>query len=225
MAVPNRLTGSLPVSIAVHLAVLALVFVIPLTAQVALPIPASAMDAYIRAVPAPPPPPAPVVRAAPQQTFEPSRAPTEAPSAIAPERDVLPAEPTAEGGVEFGPPGGVGVPLREVGGIPPPPPPPPPKPSGPVRAGELVQPPQKIADARPRYPEIARAAHVQGTVMLEAVLDTNGRVSQVRVVKSVPLLDQAALDAVRQWQYTPSTLHGVPVEVLMTITVTFTLQG
>jgi TonB family protein len=58
----------------------------------------------------------------------------------------------------------------------------------------------------------------------EAVLDRAGRVSHVQVVKSVPLLDSAAIAALRQWQYTPSTLHGVPVEVLMTIAVTFTLQ-
>jgi protein TonB len=94
-----------------------------------------------------------------------------------------------------------------------------------VRVGELVQPPQKVVDVRPVYPDIARITHVQGTVVLEAVLDRSGRVSQVRVVSSKPLLDQAAIDAVRQWRYTPTTLHGLPIEVLMTITVTFTLQG
>ncbi len=60
--------------------------------------------------------------------------------------------------------------------------------------------------------------------MLEAVLDPSGHVTQLRVVKSVPLLDQAAIDAVRQWRYTPSAYGGHPVSVLMTITIRFTLQ-
>jgi protein TonB len=93
-----------------------------------------------------------------------------------------------------------------------------------VRAGELVRPPVKIADARPVYPSLARSVGVEGTVILEAVLDRTGHVDRLRVIRSVPLLDQAALDAVKQWRYTPSTLHGVPVEVLMTITVTFSLR-
>jgi protein TonB len=76
----------------------------------------------------------------------------------------------------------------------------------------------------PLYPEMARSARVEGTVILEAVLDTSGHVTQLRVLKSVPLLDQAALDAVRQWKYTPSIYYGRPVSVLLTITVRFTLQ-
>jgi protein TonB len=61
-------------------------------------------------------------------------------------------------------------------------------------------------------------------VVLEAILDRGGRVDQLRVVKSIPLLDQAALDAVRQWRYRPTVLNGQPVAVLMTITIRFTLQ-
>jgi protein TonB len=224
MAVPNRLSGSLPVSIAAHLAALVLLLVIPLTAQVALPFPPEATAAFIRAVPAPPPP-APLVRAASARGPASSRVPTEAPPAIVPELSTAPTPPPTDEGVELGPPGVVGVPMQDTGGdAPPPAPPPVTRPSGPVRAGELVQAPRKLADVRPSYPDIARAAHVQGTVVLDAILDRSGRISQVRVVRSVPMLDQAAIEAVRQWRYTPSTLHGVPVEVLMTITVTFTLQ-
>jgi protein TonB len=95
---------------------------------------------------------------------------------------------------------------------------------GPVRAAQLPELPRKIVDARPLYPEIARSARVEGTVILEAVLDTNGRITQLRVLRSVPLLDQAAIDAVRQWRYTPSTYNGRAVSVLMTITVHFSLQ-
>ena len=59
---------------------------------------------------------------------------------------------------------------------------------------------------------------------MEAVLDPTGRVTQLRVIRSVPMLDQAAMDAVRQWRYTPSMYGGHPVSVLMTITIRFTLQ-
>lgn len=223
MRVPNRLSGSLPVSIAAHAVVICLLFVIPLAAEIALPVLPSAVDAYMRAVPAPPPPPAPAVHAAAPVAHA-ATVRIEAPPAIVPEHPAAFSDPrdAVVGGLDFGTPAAVGAPAGEVPL--PPAPPPPPKPAGPVRAGELVRAPQKIVDVRPVYPEIARAAHVEGTVVLEAVLDKNGRVNQVRVLTSAPLLDRAAIDAVRQWQYTPSTLHGVPVAVLMTITVTFNLQ-
>jgi protein TonB len=93
-----------------------------------------------------------------------------------------------------------------------------------VRAALLPQPPRKIVDARPDYPAIARTAHVEGTVILEAVLDPAGRVTNVRVLQSVPLLDQAAIAAVRLWRYTPTVYNGHSVSVLMTVTVRFQLQ-
>ena len=65
---------------------------------------------------------------------------------------------------------------------------------------------------------------MQGVVIVEAVISTTGHVVEARILRSVPLLDQAALDAVRQWRYTPSLLNGVPVPVVMTVTVTFTLK-
>ena len=222
MGVPNRLSGTLPVSIAAHAIAICLLFVIPLTAQISLPLLPSSVDAYVRAVPAPPPPPAPIRAAAP--VVHAASVLIEAPPAISPEHaPPIPEVPEGfAGGVAFGAPGAVGSPAGDVSV--PPAPPLPPKPAGPVHVGELVRAPQKTVDVRPVYPEIARTAHVQGTVVLEAVLGKNGHVDQVRVLKSVPLLDRAAIDAVRQWEYTPSTLHGLPVEVLMTITVTFTLQ-
>ena len=224
MRVPNRLSGSLPVSIAAHAVAICLLFVIPLTAQISLPVLPTAVEAYMRAVPAPPPPPAPTMHASAPAVPE-ATVPIEAPPAIVPEHPAAFSDPpdAVVGGLDFGTPAAVGAPAGDVP-LPPAPAPPPPKPAGPVRVGELVRAPQKIVDVRPLYPEIARAAHVQGTVVLEAVLDKNGRVSQVHVLTSAPLLDRAAIDAVHQWQYTPSTLHGVPVEVLMTITVTFNLQ-
>jgi protein TonB len=77
---------------------------------------------------------------------------------------------------------------------------------------------------KPTYPAIAQSARVQGIVIIEATIGTNGRVTNTKVLRSIPLLDQAAIDAVKQWEFTPTTLNGVPVPVIMTVTVQFTLQ-
>jgi periplasmic protein TonB len=73
------------------------------------------------------------------------------------------------------------------------------------------------------YPPIAQSARVQGVVILETLIGANGRVEDARVLRSIPLLDQAALDAVRQWEFTPTLLNGNPVPVIMTTTVQFSL--
>jgi protein TonB len=92
----------------------------------------------------------------------------------------------------------------------------------PLRVGGQVRPPIRIKEVPPVYPSIARSAQVQGDVVIEATIDEAGKVADARVVKSVPMLDQAALDAVRQWEYQPSLLNGVPTPVVMTVTVKFT---
>jgi protein TonB len=61
-------------------------------------------------------------------------------------------------------------------------------------------------------------------VIIEATIGLTGDVVNARVLRSIPLLDQAALDAVRRWKFTPTTLNGVSYEVVMTVTVNFTLQ-
>jgi protein TonB len=111
---------------------------------------------------------------------------------------------------------------------PPPPPPPPPPPNWPaaagaVRVGGAVKPPTRIVAVNPMYPEAAKSAGVQGVVIMEAVIGTDGRVRDARVLRSIPALDQAAVDAVTQWEYTPTLLNGAPVPVIMTVTVQFTL--
>jgi protein TonB len=190
-------------------------------------VPASPLPPYMKAAAIPPPPATPPpARVAPSVPS--SLAPTVAPTAILPEveRATAPSAITDPFGIPGSPidTGAFGDSSKMID-LPPPPPPPPSRPAGPVRAGELLVAPRKLVDVRPVYPEIARAARIEGTVILEAVLDRKGRVSQVRVAQSSPLLDQAAIDAVRRWQYSPSVLHGQPVEVLMTITITFKLQS
>jgi TonB family protein len=92
----------------------------------------------------------------------------------------------------------------------------------PIRVGGQIKPPVKIKDVPPVYPAVAQSARVQGEVVIEATVGEDGKVADARVVKSIPLLDQAALDAVNQWEYQPSLLNGVPTPVVMTITVRFT---
>jgi protein TonB len=76
------------------------------------------------------------------------------------------------------------------------------------------------------YPALAREARIQGTVVLDCVLDPRGRVAEAHVVGNAPgLLEGAALDAVRQWVYTPTLINGVPVPVRLTVTVNFSLRA
>jgi protein TonB len=126
------------------------------------------------------------------------------------------------GGVEGGIAGGVAGGI--VGGLPDAPPPPPPPPAAPVRVGGNIKAPVKTRDVRPVYPSIAQSARVQGMVIIEAIIGPNGKVQDAKVLRSIPLLDQAALEAVKQWEFTPTLLNGVPVPVIMTVTVNFTLQ-
>jgi protein TonB len=93
-----------------------------------------------------------------------------------------------------------------------------------VRVGGTVRAPAKVTHVSPIYPQVARAAHVEGTVILEAVIDESGAVDAVHVLRSVPLLDAAAIDAVRRWRFTPTMLNGQPIPIVMTVTVTFTLR-
>jgi TonB family protein len=124
--------------------------------------------------------------------------------------------------------GGGGVVGGVIGGVaaPPPPPPPPPPPGwaqGAIRVGGNVPPPTKTKHVNPEYPAIAQSSRVQGVVIMEAIIGADGHVRDARILRSVPLLDQAALDAVKQWEFTPTMLNGAPVPVIMTVTVQFTL--
>lgn len=92
------------------------------------------------------------------------------------------------------------------------------------RAGIDVTPPLRIGGSQPAYPELAKAARTGGRVVIECTIDTRGRVVNAVITRGHPLFDAAALDAVRTWQYRPTLIDGVPVPVLMTVTVNFTLR-
>lgn len=124
-----------------------------------------------------------------------------------------------EGGVEGGVVGGVlgGVVGGVLGGIV----------SGvesPLRAIGEIKPPKLIKKVNPVYPDLAQKARIMGTVILEAMTDIYGRVERVQVLRSVPLLDDAAVDAVRQWLYEPLFVDGRPRAVIFTVLVDFKLR-
>jgi protein TonB len=155
------------------------------------------------------------------RTRAPSAAPLTAPAGIEAEtgREGAPAAgPASPIGIEDG---GIGLPadLGFAAELPPQPP----LPQPPIRLHGGIEAPRKLVDVVPVYPALARAARVQGVVILEATIDVGGHVVSARVLRSVPLLDGSALDAVRQWKFTPTRLNGVPVPIVMTVTVNFTL--
>jgi protein TonB len=224
--VGSRRFSALPVSVLVHVLVLLAVVVIPLLATDVLPA-VRVGDIEFRMVSLPqlpsPPPTHLAPRASPVPIAETVAAPLEAPTGVGPELGIM-SDPAPD----LAAPGSGGIISGEVTGgfeagvaIDTPPAP---AVVTPVRPHTLLRPPLRLHDVAPVYPEMARTARVQGVVIIEAVISTTGNVIEARVLRSTPLLDQAALDAVRQWKYTPSLLNGVPVPVVMTVTVTFTLK-
>ena len=213
-------------SIAIHGIVVLLLVVIPLLGGVSMPAAMNRIDAFV-APPALPPPPAvqPPAAARPATAANPQAAPLHAPDTIAPEVSVpVPGVAEVPGALPIGPgytvprmPGGLGdVALSR-------PAPPPPR-REPVRPGGDVQFPKRVKYVAPIYPGIAESARVEGTVILEAVIDETGAVTNLRVLRSISLLDAAAKEAVAKWRYSPTTLNGVRVPIVMTVTVTFTLK-
>jgi TonB family protein len=93
-----------------------------------------------------------------------------------------------------------------------------------VRVGGKIRPPTKVKDVQPVYPAAAKSARVSGVVIVEATIGADGKVIDAKVLRSVPMLDQSALDAVKQWEFTPTLLNGKPVPVVMTVTINFKLQ-
>jgi periplasmic protein TonB len=186
--------------------------------------------------PPPPPPPAtaPLIKAEPvhQRFITEGKlfAPTVIPKTVAEVKEA-PLEPDSlgvSGGVPGGVPGGQmgGVLGGVIGGVLSTAAKPVPPPSGrtaPVRVGGRVKPPKPIIQVHPDYPPLARQAHIQGQVQIDAVLDEQGNVVEVKVVSGPPLLYQAAVDALKRWKYEPTNLNDQPVAVQMIVTISFTL--
>jgi protein TonB len=198
---------------------------------------------FLVAPPPPPPhPPAPAALAAKapptRRVFEHAGrllAPTAIPKEVAEIREApLPSDIDGAGGMLGGVPGGVaggsmgGVIGGVIGGVSSkvaaPAAPKDVKSRAPVRLGGRVRAPRQIQRVEPKFPPLARQTHIQGTVVIEAVLDESGNVVEMKIVSGHPLLVQAALDAVRQWKYEPTYLNDEPVAVQMYVNVNFTLS-
>jgi protein TonB len=209
-------------SLVAHAVMIGAAIVAPIFATGDLPeVPHS--STYVLVTPAAPdiPPPAPrPTAAAPAPHLD--AAPIVPPEGIQPEPLVDRGAPPVFGDVV---PGDAGIPASfgPADGVIAPPPPPL-RPSAPMRTGGDLRPPQKVHHVAPAYPSIARSARISGTVILDATIAEDGTVQDVRVLRSIALLDAAAVDAVRQWRFTPTLLNGVPVRVLMTVTVSFGLN-
>ena len=233
--IPSKPGVPLLVSISAQLTLVAAILLPVLFFTGALP-EVPTMMAFVAEAPAPPPPPPPppppaaqaVAPAQAKATPSPDAAPVEAPSAIEPERPTEVGDLGVPGGVEGGIPGGVvgGVPGGLVAEIPPPPPAPAPAaPRAPVRVGGQIKPPELVHRVEPIYPDIAVSARLRGVVILEALVDRDGRVAEVKVLRAAHrLLDDAAITAVRQWRYRPLVLNGLPEQFVLTVVLTFNLQ-
>jgi protein TonB len=113
------------------------------------------------------------------------------------------------------------------GGVAPAPPPiistPSPQKLTPLRPSSGIKPPQRLVNVAPVYPATAIAARKEGVVIIDATIDEQGNVTETRILRSIPLLDEAAVAAVRRWKFSPTLLNGVPVPIVMTVTVNFML--
>ena len=233
-AKPNRVLAGLSTAVAAHALVFAVVAALPSRVDLIripevdsrLVMPATLVLSSIahapvqttrftgRASPAP-------LATAPPAAGVSAAAPVEEPSSIEPETGRFGRADGDEGGIAGGFDEGIGETASSGGG------------SGgasagalrePLRIGGTIGPPRKIKDVKPLYPQIAVFQQARGTVIIEITIGTDGKVQDARIVHSVPQLDLAALEAVRQWEYEPTRVNGVLVALAMTVIVNFTIQ-
>ena len=226
-------------SFIIQIAIVSFLVLIPLIFVEALP--AKQLVTALAAPPPPPPPPPPAAAPAAAHAqpvvkaqLDPNelRTPTRIPKQIVKTQEMASAAPPsnappAMGGVVGGVPGGVAG--GQVGGV-----------LGGVLNSPVAVPKVELKRVRvsqgvsqgllthkvePQYPPLAKQAHVQGTVVLHAVIGKDGHVQGLQVMSGHPMLSAAAINAVKQWQYKPYMLNGQPVEIDTTITVNFTLAG
>lgn len=228
---PARAWRAMPVSLALHavaLSAAAMLLVRPIVSAEEEPPPSGPLRF---AVAAPKPVAASVRRPLPPRRNDaPALQPPAGPPPVALPFDPVPLEPVGDGGFDTAPavcltgcgdgaPGsdghGLGPAVGSAG-----------DPAGasgarPIPIGGNLRPPRKTLNVVPQYPDMARRIGLGGVVVLQCVIDAAGRVSEARVLRGHPLLDAAALDAVRQWRYEPTRLNGIAVPVEMTVSVSF----
>ena len=206
---------SVPLSVLTHSVALGALIVAPLLATGELPMPRTFIDVFLPPEP-PLPPDVPVLNATPpppEIDLNVNAAPLDAPEGLKPE---LPPRLTPiVGGLvptvpSFGNMTQIVAPQAA--------------PNAPVRVGGDIRRPEKVRHVDPVYPPIAKHARVAGMVIVEATIGADGSVRGAKVIRSVAMLDRAALDAVTQWRYTPTLLNGQPVEVIMSVNVIFAIN-
>lgn len=238
---PRRRTRDLMISSAVHAILLATLVLLPLYFSEAIDL--HQFNKTLLVPPPPPPPPPPPAAVAVARAAAPVKtvlaipgkliAPRAIPSRVAQlggEAGAADAAPEiASGGMPGGVPGGQpgGVLGGVLGGTPPPAAPPAPAetaPKRPIRVGGEVKPPRLVLRTEPVYPPLARQARIAGAVLIDAVIDAEGNVVQMRVLSGHPALIPAALEALRHWKYEPTIVGGHPVPVQLEVTITFRLS-
>jgi protein TonB len=237
---PLRETGPLLLALGVHAIVLIGLLGARLWAVEDLPDPPVRVTYWLEAPtappPPPPPPPAPAPRAEPEETTPEVETEPEVltqPQEVPQELPAAPEDTGVEGGVDGGVEGGVvggteggviggqldGTLGGVLGGVP----------GGivgqPLRAGTgNIKEPRLVYKVVPAFPETARRARIQGAVILELIIDYQGSVRDIKVLRGLPEgLTESAIEAVKQWRYEPSTLDGQPIEVVFILTVRFNL--
>jgi len=221
-----RKPWSLAVSVIVQALIIGVLIVIPLIFTEALP--SAMLGTFLVAPPppAPPPPPAAVVKQ-PKTNFakvvhtQAMVAPTVIPKKVEVVKDEAAPAVNSDQGVV----GGLGNTLGGLGNAAGPAPPPPPPTPQRIHVGGNVEAAALVNKVTPSYPPIARSAHVQGTVILHAVISKEGTIQELKFVSGPALLMQSAMAAVKEWRYRPTLLNGQPVEVDTTIDVVFSMNG
>lgn len=226
----RRRGWSFAFSFAAQVAALGLLLTIPLLFTYEIPLDAWAATALLTAPPAPPPPAPPpqakiIAAAAPDRYDEAIRQPQAIPDKVAliEDKGAAPvglASAVAGAGIPGGLPGGVaGGVLHGVLSASPAPPPP-----LPIRVGGRVQNARLTRRVAPEYPPEAIEEQVSGRVEIEAIVSFDGTIRGLKLISGHPLLAPAAIEAVRQWRYTPTRLNGQTVEVITNIEVLFNLE-
>ena len=236
---PGRLTSRIIAGATLEVLVLTVLILLPLIYTDTIDLQQFAQTLLVAPPPPPPPPPAPSAIQArpikvPKRVFTSAGhliAPTAVPARIAMlKEEQLPPDVAVgvAGGVPGGVPGGqlggvlggiIGDTRNPLGGAPPPPV----EKRAPIRVGGRVKAPNQLFAPPPQYPALARQAKVQGDVRLDAVIDEQGRVVELKVVSGHPLLLDSAIKAVSQWRYQPTLLNDQAVSIQLIVTVQFRL--
>lgn len=232
-------------AMALHIGIIATLIIVPLYTTGTIHFNEYETTPLIAPPPPPPAPPAPVaaapaaphtVRPNAKLTFKlqkviqpiavPKKISSDADSSAPPALAGLPGGlPGGVSGGEIG--GGIGGVLGGTTALPPPPPAQPqPRPARKiVRVGSDLKAPRQTVNVNPEYPPLARQTHIWGVVLVDAIIDEQGNVVQARAISGHPLLIPAALKAVLQWKYEPTSLNGQPISVELQVQVHFNLNS